>query len=56
MFGEPSGWFEIVFKILVLGVLPTFILARLVYLDVKESRSQKASPKLDEDVRKPRED
>lgn len=56
MFGEPSGWFEIVFKILVLGVLPTFFLVRLVYLDVKDSRSQKASPKPDEDTRKRRED
>ncbi|HDR6313196.1 TPA: hypothetical protein QCU60_005232 [Bacillus cereus] len=56
MFGEPESLFEIVFKILVLGVLPTFFLVRLVYLDVKDSRSQKASPKLDEGVGKPRED
>lgn len=52
MFGEPNSWFEIVFKILVLGVLPTFILVRLVYLDVKESRSQKESSELDENVGK----
>lgn len=55
MFGEPNSWFEIVFKILVLGVLPTFFLVRLVYLDVKDSRSRRASPKIDEDVGKPRE-
>jgi hypothetical protein len=46
VFGEPNSWFEIVFKILVLGVLPTFFLVRLVYLDVKNSRSQKESSKM----------
>ncbi|GAB6621268.1 hypothetical protein bcgnr5406_60900 [Bacillus cereus] len=56
MFGEPNSWFEIVFKILVLGVLPTFFLVRLVYLDVKNSRSQKESSKNDEIDRKRRED
>lgn len=56
MFGEPESLFEIVFKILVLGVLPTFVLVRMVYLDYKELRSHKASPKLDEDTRKHRED
>jgi hypothetical protein len=56
MFGEPNGWFEIVFKILVLCVLPSFILVRMVYLDWKESRTQKASPKPDEDMAKHRED
>ncbi|HFJ9375296.1 TPA: hypothetical protein ACGW7B_006010 [Bacillus nitratireducens] len=56
MFGEPSSVFEIVFKVTFLGVLPTLILVRMVYLDVKESRSHKASPKPDEDVGKHRED
>ncbi|GAB6566983.1 hypothetical protein [Bacillus cereus] len=56
MFGEPNSVFEIVFKILVLGVLPTFILVRMVYLDFKESRSQEASPELDESIGNPRED
>ncbi|MFE9082372.1 hypothetical protein [Bacillus mobilis] len=56
MFGESSSVFEIVFKVIVLGVLPTFVLVRMVYLDFKDSRSQGASPKTDEDVGKHRED
>ncbi|EEL78825.1 hypothetical protein bcgnr5394_55950 [Bacillus cereus] len=52
MFGEPSSVFEIVFKVTFLGVLPTFVLVRMVYLDWKESQSHKASPKLDEDMGK----
>jgi hypothetical protein len=56
MFGEPNGGFEIVFKILVLCVLPSFILVRMVYLDWKESRSQRHRQNLDEDVAKHRED
>ncbi|MDW1598477.1 hypothetical protein R7D98_23225 [Vibrio sp. Vb2911] len=52
MFGEPESLFEIVFKILVLGVLPTFVLIRMVYLDWKEG----ASPKSDEDMGKRWED
>lgn len=50
MFGEPNSLFEIVFKILVLGVLPSFILVRMVYLDFKESRSQKESSELDDSL------
>ncbi|GAB6485413.1 hypothetical protein bcgnr5371_60160 [Bacillus cereus] len=56
MFGEPNSLFEIVFKILVLGVLPSFILVRMVYLDFKESRSQKESSELDDSLGKPERD
>ncbi|HDR6771364.1 TPA: hypothetical protein QCV71_005904 [Bacillus cereus] len=56
MFGEPSSVFEIVFKVIVLGVLPTLFLVRLVYLDVKESRSHRESSELDDDVGKQKED
>lgn len=56
MFGEPSSVFEIVFKVMVLCVLPTLFLVRLVYLDAKESRSHRESPKTDEGIGKSRED
>lgn len=52
VFGEPESLFEIVFKVLVLGVLPTFVLVRMVYRDWKDSRSQKESSELDEDIGK----
>lgn len=52
VFGEPESLFEIVFKVLVLGVLPTFVLVRMVYQDWKDSRSQKESSELDEDIGK----